>query len=233
MDPVGLHDFLTVAHLDQGETGRPRIHIDPVWLREALNMRGPTGVAEVLGCHARTVRRRAVEEGILEPCPPVFEYVADENGTIFRRYMGSFTGVISTMTDDELDRIMSEALQIFPNFGRRLLRGYFLSCGHRIPEQRVKDSYHRVSGSTGVFGRRLIRRSKYRVPGPNSLWHNDGQHGKHRIAASLRLYVNIYHSQALFAGRSYFTCLSTAGRELSQLSTQLITTEPRQFFGFF
>ena len=43
----------------------------------------------------------------------------------------------------------------------------------------VVESYLRVIGPpNNQFGNRRIERRVYSVPGPNTLWHHDGQHGR-------------------------------------------------------
>src|ERR1700733_11666826 len=63
-DPPDRH--LSVTYLDHtGRQGRPRLEIDPQFLPFALEVCGPTSVARALGCHPRTVRRRALDYNIL------------------------------------------------------------------------------------------------------------------------------------------------------------------------
>ena len=50
--------------------------------------------------------------------------------------------------------------------------------GYHIPRSHLEASYARVHGApANVFGVRRIERRVYKVPGPNSLWHHDRQHG--------------------------------------------------------
>ncbi|KAG1893178.1 uncharacterized protein F5891DRAFT_963393, partial [Suillus fuscotomentosus] len=82
------------------------------------------------------------------------------------------------LSDEELDEITEQVLELFPNFGRRMLNGHFRFLGHHVPRSRILESYARVHGApTTMFGARRIRRQVYSVPAPNSLYHHDGQHG--------------------------------------------------------
>lgn len=65
-----------------GRPRRPHVHIEPAFLSEALNLRGPSGVAPVLVCSARTVRRRALEAGLVEPVEPVYQQVRTDDGAV-------------------------------------------------------------------------------------------------------------------------------------------------------
>ena len=51
-----------------GRPGRPRIEINPAWLETALDIRGgTTSLGSIFQCAPRTVRRRALELGLVEP----------------------------------------------------------------------------------------------------------------------------------------------------------------------
>ena len=66
----------------------------------------------------------------------------------------------------------------FPSYGRCMIDGHLRHMGHRISRVRLQQSYAHVHGPpVSAFGPRRIHRRVYYVPGPNSLWHHDGQHG--------------------------------------------------------
>ena len=165
-----------------GRPGRPRIEINPDWLQTALDIRGgTTSLGNVFGCAPRTVRRRALEHGLVEPGPPVYVDYVDPEGHVTRIFRSS-TRATSDIDDEELDKIMVSILQVFPSLGRRMIDGHLRYLGHSIPRSRLQASYARVHGapSTG-FGPRRIQCRVYNVAGPNSLWHHDGQHGKNLV----------------------------------------------------
>lgn len=165
----------TIVHT--GRVGRPRIEIDQSILTAGLGMRGSTNLASVFGVSSRTVRRRALEYGIAEPGPPVYVDVETEDGSIQRQY-SSCTGPMSDISDEEIDSIMQNVLAEFPNFGRRMIAGHFKNLDYHISRKRLQESYDRIHGPPVFsFGVRRIERCIYSVPGPNSLWHHDGQHG--------------------------------------------------------
>jgi hypothetical protein len=170
---------MTTFHLNHtGLAGRPSIDIDPDMLATLIQLRGPTHLASLFRCSARTVRRRALEYGLVEPGPPVYVEVEDENGETVRFYTSS-TSSISSLSDEELDDITRQIIERFPNFGRRMIDGHFKHLGHHVPRRRIQASYTRVHGPpTSAFGPRRIHRRVYRVAGSNSLSHHDGQHGK-------------------------------------------------------
>ena len=84
----------------------------------------------------------------------------------------------SKITDEELDNI----LRNFKNLhgitaGRSLALGHLKSLGLRVQQKRVAKSLVRIDPvDSGIRWASLIRRRKYSVPGPNSLWHIDGHH---------------------------------------------------------
>ncbi len=146
------------SHLHHtGGPGRPRFEIDPEIMQTLLSVEPKTEVARVLGCSARTVRRRQLDV---------------EHLTGVR-----LTPQPSALSDGDLDEIMTNGLTRFPFFGRGLTTGMVRSEGHIIPEQRVRYSFARVNGAPRRFLSRTIQRRKYHVAAVNSLWHHDGQHG--------------------------------------------------------
>ncbi|KAL0066854.1 hypothetical protein AAF712_006049 [Marasmius tenuissimus] len=155
--------------------GRPRVEIDPGLLQLSVDLRRQNRLAQAYDCSARTVRRRALEEGLVTPGNPVYVDVEVDNTTI--RIYQSSSGAQSDLSDDELDQVIGQIVVSFPTFGRRLIHGHLKYMGLHIPRSRVEESYRRVIGAPlQTFGIRRITRRIYTVAGPNSLWHHDGQH---------------------------------------------------------
>ncbi|KAJ7265822.1 hypothetical protein C8J57DRAFT_1069107, partial [Mycena rebaudengoi] len=123
--------------------GRPRVEIDPSFLSHALELRGTTHLRPIFQCSARTIRRRALEYGLAQPGQPVYATARQEDGTTARRYT-STSRPVSTLTDAQLDALVSDILQVFPNFGRHMLIGRLKSGGHHVPRARITASYLRI-----------------------------------------------------------------------------------------
>jgi hypothetical protein len=169
------HNPTTIIH--NGKRGRPRIEIDPDVLATSLQLRRPFELTPVFNASARTIRRRALEHGFVEPGDPVYVDFENDDGTIMRIYTSS-TGAQSDLTDQQLDAIMLQILLSFPDYGRRMIDGHLRYLGHRVPRSRIQASYARVNGPpVAAFGIRRIKRRVYCVAGYNSLSHHDGQHG--------------------------------------------------------
>ncbi|KAJ6472317.1 hypothetical protein C8R47DRAFT_726352 [Mycena vitilis] len=165
--------------------GRHRIEIDQHFLASTLQLRGPTGIAAALNCHARTVRRRALAAGLAEAGAPVRQQQILADGSAVTVWQS--TGpAIAAISDDPvaLDHEVREILQLFPLFGREMIAGALRARGFRVPKNRIAASYLRVRGVPPMFGNRTIERRVYSVPGVNSLWHHDGQHGKEVVFCS-------------------------------------------------
>jgi hypothetical protein len=172
--PPAVHT--TITHT--GGRGRPRIEIDSDILATAYQLAGPARLSEVFGVSARTIRRRALEQEIVQPGNPVYVTFTDDEGNTTRVYT-SATGSQSTLTDEELDTIMLDILTTSPSFGRRMIDGHLHYLGQHVPRRRIQESYACVNGPpVAAFGLRRIQRRVYRVAGYNSLQHHDGQHGK-------------------------------------------------------
>ena len=175
-DPPDAPPLQTSYVVHTGDAGRSSIQIAPGMLASAFGLRGPTHLAPVFNCSARTIRRCALEYGLAEPGAPVYVEYEHEDGTTYRFY-GSSTGSFSDVTDDDLDAIILQIIEIFPNYGRRMIDGHLKHLGHHVPRSRAQESYARVHGApASSFGPRRIQRRVYSVPGPNSLAHHDGQH---------------------------------------------------------
>ena len=73
----------------------------------------------------------------------------------------------STIDDEQLDRIVSDLQRHYPNCGYRLLKGHLAAMGHRLQENRIRDSLRRID-PVGVMSRWIhtIQRRRYSVPGP-------------------------------------------------------------------
>jgi hypothetical protein len=166
-----------LVHSDR--PGRPSINIEPHHL--ALLASGRTTHVEIAtfyGCSTRTIRRNLLAFGLSEPGPPVYVEEVQEDGSLHRVYSAGRSSDLSRMSDEELDIIMLSIYERFPSFGRRMIDGYFMALGERVPRSRIQASYRRVIGPpVAAYGNRRIERRVYSVPGPNSLWHHDGQHG--------------------------------------------------------
>lgn len=160
-----------------GRPGRPKLEINPAILSLASQNTGPSLLAQFADCSSRTIRRRLLEAGIATPGQPVFTTHTNEDGSTVSRRSGTHLQP-TTLTDEQLDHEVRTTLTMFPNFGQQMIAGHLLSRGHRVTRDRIRDSYRRVHGAPASFGRRRIQRREYRVPGPNSLWHHDGQHGQ-------------------------------------------------------
>ncbi|KAJ7213129.1 hypothetical protein GGX14DRAFT_534298 [Mycena pura] len=102
------------------------------------------------------------------------------------------TGPISNITDDELDMLIIRLRTHYRRAGLSMLNGMLRRLGYHIPMDRIRQSLLRIDPVRRIFERIRIRRREYRVLGPNSLWHHDGQHGGsvHNIRIE-RLWVDV------------------------------------------
>lgn len=191
-----------------GGVGRPRIHIDPDFLRWAYAQRTTANIHRFLGVSRNTVRSALLHHGITSPQlnpfpndnepPPAVLLDADENNDDLlepeiplparlpsevenlgarNHPVVSYTGPLSNISDDELDTLLLLLRSHFRRAGLGMLDGMLRRLGHRVPRERVRQSLLRIDPVRRIFERIRIRRRIYSVPGPNSLWHHDGQHG--------------------------------------------------------
>lgn len=180
-----------VQHVGGRDRGHPQIIINQEFLAEALPMTTQVHLTSLLQCSARTIRRHALAQRLAEPGNPVFAEYTDKEGRIIRIHSHSATRTRDqNLTDDELDNVLRQILEIFPSFGRMMLMGQLKHQGHKVTRERVRESVLRVQGVPPAFGRRRIQWRTYTVAGPNSLWHHDGQHGKLALLVGLASTTN-------------------------------------------
>ncbi|KAJ6605931.1 hypothetical protein B0H10DRAFT_2228794 [Mycena sp. CBHHK59/15] len=96
--------------------GRPRVEFNTQFLGEALDLRGPTGIAPEIGVSTRTVRRAALRAGLVQPGAPVFRSQINANGLV-EHVHSSTTPPVSIISDAELDQLIAATLEIFLNSG--------------------------------------------------------------------------------------------------------------------
>jgi hypothetical protein len=204
-----------VETIHTGRPGRPRIHIDPTFLRWAHSHRSTSAIGRFLGVGRSAVRNALLDYGIVEPQSNPFPMSSsplssseDANNTTADDLLDpdiapptdlpqdimnsanhlnsqtadapavvSYTGMISPITDAELDDLLSRLRIHFRRAGISMLDGMLRRLGHHVPRERIRTSLIRVDPVQRVFQRIRIRRRVYQVEGPNALWHHDGQHG--------------------------------------------------------
>ena len=98
-----------------------------------------------------------------------------------RRHMDEYSLTVHScytdIDDARLDHIVRELKEQIPNSGYRMVDGLLRQHGIRVQQLRVRESIHRTDpNGTIVRHADFIQRRKYHVPGPQSLWHIDGNH---------------------------------------------------------
>lgn len=132
------------------------------------------------GLSLEVERAKAMDSSaLLDPEPediPELEAIGSSSGIYHQA--DSYTAPASQWTDDELDVTITQLRVHYPNAGLSLLHGALRALGHRVPHERIRQSLLRLDPVQRIFERRTIQCRTYSVPGPNALWHHDGQHGK-------------------------------------------------------
>ena len=161
----------------KGRRGRPRKNIDKTFLQHALGVRNKTRIGAAIGCSSRTVRRRAIDHGLEREGVSVFTTVPQPDGSTSRVWQASGPMQNEVMDDNTLDHHVADVLQAMPELGRAMVMGNLKAKGIKVSRAQVQKSIERVQGLPAQFGRRRLQRRVYSVPGVNSLWHHDGNHG--------------------------------------------------------
>ena len=147
------HENLKATTTKNGKRGRPVYELHFEAIKEFVSMRIPiTKIASILGIHRSTIYRHL-----------------GSNGIEISRY--------KDICDDKLDSVIKDIKNTHPSSGERLIEGFLDGRGIRVTRERLRASIHRVDPiNTALRWVRKTPRHVYSVPGPNSLWHNDGCH---------------------------------------------------------
>ena len=154
VESIGQSSLYHSSLVHDGAIGRPKYDIRPGQLEFLLTKKFTvTTVAALLNVSVRTVRRRMEQYGL---------YVHN---------------LYSTLSDDQLDSVVTRIQSRFGVCGNRQMMGHLLASGIRVQQDRVRESQRRVDPG-GCAMRRMvaINRRKYKVNGPLALWHIDGNH---------------------------------------------------------
>lgn len=117
------------------------------------------------------------DDDLLDPTLPMSEPFPEGFGSQTVHPV-SYTAPLSTMSDEELDNLVVHLRSHYRRAGISMLDGMLRRLGHHVQRERIRQSLTRIDPVQRVFERIRIRRRTYSVPGPNSLWHHDGQHGR-------------------------------------------------------
>ncbi|KAJ7094476.1 hypothetical protein B0H15DRAFT_737069, partial [Mycena belliarum] len=143
-------DIAVVRHRATGKRGRPRVDIDHNYLARALTLAGPSGIASILGCSSRTVRRSALKQGLAKPGDAVYTKQPRADGSHVKKYNPLAATPASTrtrMSDHDLDGEMFTILQLFPHFGRSMITGHLRAKSFHVTRKQIRASYLRIHGA--------------------------------------------------------------------------------------
>ncbi|KAF5366951.1 hypothetical protein D9757_010853 [Collybiopsis confluens] len=150
-----------------GNRGRPRIVIDRDFLAWAYRLRSSAGIARFLGISRTTLKTMN---------PALYQNLSKALLAITTQ-LRSRSLKPGSIDDEALDMEIRRLHMAFPRAGLRMLDGMLRQGGIIVPQDRISLSLYRVDPVKRVFDRVRLKRRGYSVPGPNSLWHHDGQHG--------------------------------------------------------
>ena len=88
-----------------------------------------------------------------------------------------------------------------------MLRGHLHSTGLSVQRRRVRECIHRIAGSHNSQHPAIFRRS-YSVPGPNHLWHVDGNHKMIRWQLVIHGGIDGFSADILMHGGFYVMVLT-------------------------
>lgn len=146
--------------------GRPRYFLSREQLEFLLSLGfNKTQLSVMLGMSTRTIQRRMAEYGLSR-----------------RNY--------SDLSEEELDRMVTEIQQQFPRAGYRQILALLQAHGVFVRENELRESVQRcdpLGASLRWFA--TVERRHYSVEGPLALWHMDENHKLIRYSLLFRLYL--------------------------------------------
>ncbi|XP_041864220.1 uncharacterized protein LOC121654248 [Melanotaenia boesemani] len=172
-----------------GEVGRPKLSISKDHLQDLMEMDLSVAcISNILGVSVKTIHRRMREWGL------------------------SVKDTYSSLSDDELDSLVSTIKQESKNLGHRMVKGRLRALGYRVQWTRVWDSMHRVD-SVGILDRTVnlgcVRRT-HSVPGPLSLVHIHTNHKLNRYGIVMFGGVDAFSQKILYLKAANNNKASTA-----------------------
>lgn len=176
-----------------GGRGAPRKVIDRAWLEWAIQHRNTSDIARFLGVSRQHVRTHLLRYHIREPgnVPVIAVHDPLDPNRVQYQQVSSVSGPVSGWSDTELDNAITHLRVLYPNAGVIMLQGALKAQQQNVPQERIRQSLRRIDPRNRLFQRLLLQRREYWVPGPNYLWHHDGQHGKFRRCVHFWLqYIN-------------------------------------------
>ncbi|KAF8143096.1 hypothetical protein K438DRAFT_1456329, partial [Mycena galopus ATCC 62051] len=118
--------------------GRPRIYIDPDFLRWAYGQRSTASISRFLGVGRTTVRNALIAHGIVEPQQNPFQQADDSLDTAASSQpTTSFTGPLSDISDDDLDMLL---LRLRTHYRRAVIHGFIDGYSRLITGLRASDN---------------------------------------------------------------------------------------------
>lgn len=211
----GRPEIVTLEHT--GQRGRPRKVINRDFLQWAYRLRSTTGIAHFLRVGRTLVRQSLLDYNIALPGvnpfpddtasevlddsddtgldPPEFVQGSSRDGQHNIPVPVSTASYLSNTTNDQLDQILRNFRFEYPRAGLRVLDGMLRNQGYIVQQRRVRESLLRIDPVARVFDRVRLQQRGYKVPGPNSLWHHDGQHGKSSNSRNLYETYMLYDMQ--------------------------------------
>ncbi|KAK7466152.1 hypothetical protein VKT23_004877 [Stygiomarasmius scandens] len=99
---------------------------------------------------------------------------------------------LSEISDLELDSLILRLRTHYRRGGVVMMSGMLRRLGHVVQDNRIQESLRRIDPYHRAFSRIRIRRRGYNVPGPNSLWHHDGQHALIRWKILIHAFIDGY-----------------------------------------
>lgn len=177
-----MPDPVTVIH--NGRRGRPRKVVNLAYLQEAMSSHRAipiTKLAKALNMHPHTLRHELRRHGV--------------------------TRQFSQLSDSDLDLLVRLYKSTKPDSGLRYLVGFLRYHGLRVQRRRVLYSVRRVDSlGRALRVRKAIKRRKYSVKRPNSLWHLDGHHKLIMWGVVIHGFIDGYCRTVSVMSLTYLSC---------------------------
>ena len=99
--------------------------------------------------------------------------------TLYRRLeeLGIHCTDYTEMSGSDIDEVLLEIKQDFPNDGEVMLQGHLRRRGMKVRRNDLRSAIHRVDHDNTIARMsHVVNRRVYTTPHPNYVWHIDGNH---------------------------------------------------------
>ncbi|KAK7463019.1 hypothetical protein VKT23_007601 [Stygiomarasmius scandens] len=141
---------------------------------------------------AEEIEAESEHNNLLNPDQEIPDSLPEDVETEAQHLRHRNRSYLSGISDSDLDSLVLRLKTHYRHGGVAMMSGMLRRLGHVVQDDRIQESLRRIDPYHHAFSRIRIRRRGYSVPGPNSLWHHDGQHALIRWKILIHAFIDGY-----------------------------------------